>query len=292
MIAAPHTGASAKQMPRTLSLPRPFLKWAGGKGKLLSELVSRLPDRFASYHEPFVGSGALFFQLIRSGRFGGSVCLSDVNAALIDTYLAVQGNVDAVIEILRVHQSNNSKEYFYEIRKLEPENLTLAESAARVIYLNKTCYNGLYRENRKGQFNVPYGRHNNPTICDEANLPAVSEALKGVQIERRSFRTIEDYAVEGDLVYFDPPYDPVSPTASFTSYDRNGFAREDQIHLRDVFTALDRHGVFVMLSNSSTPFIRELYAGFHFDEVHAPRFVNSRADRRGPVPELIIRNYS
>jgi len=255
------------------------------------ELARRLPDRFGAYHEPFVGSGALFFYLVRQGKLTDSIHLSDVNAPLIDTYLAIQTDAEAVIEILRVHKEKNSKEYFYDVRKRDPEKFSLAERAARVIYLNKTCYNGLYRENRKGQFNVPFGRYKNPTICDEKNLRAVSKVLEGVRIERKSFRAVQDNVAKGDLVYVDPPYHPVSSTAYFTSYDRNGFGVDDQTQLRDVISALDKKGVYVMLSNSCTPFIRQLYAKYRCDKVHAPRSVNSKADRRGPVPELIVRNY-
>jgi len=161
--------------------PRPFLKWAGGKGQLLPELIARLPERFAAYHEPHVGSGALFFDLTTRGILS-DVRLSDVNPTLIDTYLAVRDCVEDVIAILRKHQRKHDRDYYYVVRAVDPSRLTLAGRAARMIYLNKTCYNGLYRENKLGQFNVPFGRYNNPTICDAANLRNVSRALQGVDI--------------------------------------------------------------------------------------------------------------
>ena len=215
--------------------------------------------------------------------------LSDINNSLIDTYLALRDCVDEVIAVLREHI--HDRDYYYQVRALRPETLSLPERAARVIYLNKTCYNGLYRENRKGEFNVPFGRYKNPTICDEPNLRAVSRALQGVDISNRPFTSILDYAQAGDFVYFDPPYHPLSPTANFTAYDRHGFGPDDQRHLRDVFAALGDRGVRAMLSNSDTPFIRDLYAGFRIDQVFVARAVNSKASGRGKVAEVIVWNF-
>jgi len=271
---------------------RPVLKWAGGKGRLLGELLGRLPDDFhsrdAAYHEPFIGGGALFFALAGQGRIG-QARLSDANPSLIDVYLALRDCVDEVIAVLREHI--HDRDYYYQVRALRPETLSLPERAARVIYLNKTCYNGLYRENRKGEFNVPFGRYKNPTICDEPNLRAASRALQGVDISNRPFTSILDYAQAGDFVYFDPPYHPLSPTANFTAYNRHGFGPDDQRHLRDVFAALGDRGVRAMLSNSDTPFIRDLYAGFRIDQVFVARAVNSKASGRGKVAEVIVRNF-
>jgi DNA adenine methylase len=269
--------------------PKPVLKWAGGKSRLLPHLLRLIPDNFAAYHEPFIGGGALFFRLVSQGR-AQQVFLSDVNPSLIDVYLALRDCIDEVVEILRGHVYE--RDYFYRIRALDPNDLTLAARAARIIYLNKTCYNGLFRENRSGQFNVPFGRYKNPTICDEPNLRAASRALQGVDIARRNFATVLDVARAGDFVYFDPPYHPLSSTANFTAYDRKGFGLDDQRQLRDVFAALGERGVRVLLSNSDTPFIRELYQGFAIEQVFAARAVNSKANGRGKVAEVIVRNFS
>ncbi|WP_374687993.1 DNA adenine methylase [Promineifilum sp.] len=270
------------------SIARPVLKWAGGKGRLLPELLARVPDEFNAYHEPFVGGGALFFALAGQGRIRRAY-LSDANAGLIDVYLALRNAVEEVIAALGQHAYE--REHYYRVRALRPEALTLPERAARVIYLNKTCYNGLYRENRAGQFNVPFGRYKNPTICDEPNLRAASAVLQGVDIARRRFSTVLDYAQPGNFVYFDPPYHPVSPTANFTTYDRDGFGPDDQRQLRDVFAALADKGVRAMLSNSDMPFVRDLYAGFHIEQLYAARAVNSKANGRGKVAELLICNF-
>ncbi len=270
--------------------PRPFLKWAGGKGQLLPELIARLPEDFAAYHEPHVGSGALFFELATHGALS-QVYLSDANPSLIDTYLAVRDHVEDVISTLRKHQKKHDRDYYYLVRAIDPSRLPLAGRAARVIYLNKTCYNGLYRENRRGQFNVPFGRYQNPTICDAANLRNVSRVLQGVDIARRGYASVLDYAQPGDFVYFDPPYHPVSATSSFTAYDSHGFGEDDQRRLRDVFAELARRGVCAMLSNSDTRLIRELYADFRIERVYASRSINSKGGQRGKIAELIIRCY-
>ena len=265
-----------------------MLKWVGGKRQLLPELLARLPQSFNAYHEPFVGGGALFYELTAQGRITGA-CLSDANPSLIDVYMGLRDCVDEVIALLRGHVYE--REHYYRIRALRPETLSLPERAARVIYLNKTCYNGLYRENRRGEFNVPLGRYKNPTICDEPNLRAASRALQGVDIARRHYSTVLNYAQPGDFVYFDPPYHPLSATANFTAYDRRGFGPDDQRQLRDVFARLAKRGVAAMLSNSDTPFIRELYDGFVIDQVFVARAVNSKASGRGKVAEVIVGNY-
>ncbi len=267
---------------------RPVLKWAGGKSQLLPELIKRAPCDFVAYHEPFVGGGALFFELARQGRLGRAY-ISDINQTLIDVYVALRDNVESVIALLQQHRYERS--YYYRIRALEPQSLPLAARAARVIYLNRTCFNGLYRENRAGRFNVPFGRYKNPTICDESNLRAASEALQNVDISCRPFTSVLDFARPGDFVYFDPPYHPLSPTSNFTSYDRNGFSEHDQMELRDILDQLTRRGVKVMLSNSDTRFIRELYQGYEVVTVSASRAINSKADSRGKITEVIVCNY-
>lgn len=278
---------------RTLNVPRPFLKWVGGKGQLLGpllQLVSRAGE-FGRYHEPFAGGAALFFELFRTESLGRKrAFLSDTNVRMIDAFLAVQQDVDRVINLLKVHRALHSKEHYYAVRSNVPDGLI--ERGARIIYLNRTCYNGLFRENSKGIFNVPFGRYEKPLICDEVNLRAASAALAHAKVEVRPFESVLGKVEEGDLVYFDPPYDPVSRTASFTAYEKGGFGREQQEALAVVASALTEKGVKVILSNSMTPFIRALYKGqFWIDEVLANRHVNSRADRRGAVSEALIRNF-
>lgn len=272
--------------------PRPFLKWAGGKRQLLPELLPRVDAArpFGRYHEPFVGGGALFFELCGTSRLGRrQAYLSDNNPRLIETYTAVRDGVEDVIAELERHAERHSEDHYYRTRAQVP--LTPPARAARTIYLNRTCFNGLYRENSRGEFNVPIGRYANPTICDAPNLRAAADALKRAKIECRHFETVLDCAKSGDLVYFDPPYVPVSKTSSFTAYDRGGFGEPEQRRLAEVFAELDRKGVKVLLSNSMTPLVRELYGSFRIDTIYAARAVNSRADRRGKIEEALVRNF-
>lgn len=242
------------------------------------------------YHEPFTGGGALFFELYRRNLLGSKQAyLSDNNESLVTAYLGVRDAVDEVIALLAVHKTAHGKEYYYQVRAQTPE--TLAERAARTIYLNKTCFNGLFRENSRGQFNVPIGSYTYPPILDEANLRAVSKALKHAVIEQRPFQSVLEHAKAGDFVYFDPPYHPVSATSSFTRYDKRDFGPEDQRELAEVFGKLAKRGVYTLLSNSWTPFILELYAGYPIEQVFANRAVNSRGDRRGKVPEALVRSF-
>ncbi len=271
-------------------VPRPFLKWAGGKTQLADALLERMPACFNTYHEPFVGSGAVFFRLYREGRIRRAI-LSDVNAELIDTYLAIRDHVNEVIELLAEFPHN--KDFYYEIRAKDPAIMSLPERAARMIYLNKTGYNGLYRVNRQGKFNVPFGRYKSPKYYDRENLIAVSHALQEIEILCESFETVVVRAKAGDWVYFDPPYVPLSQTAHFTSYNANGFGIREQELLRDVCVELSRNKVYVMLSNSNTPIVRSLYESSYFmiDEVLANRAINSNGARRGRITELVITNY-
>jgi DNA adenine methylase len=282
--------ADPQPRPRT-ALPRPFLKWAGGKGQLLPELLRRVGNAgpFGSYHEPFVGGGALFFELSRLGVLEGrGARLADVNPNLIETYRGVRDGVDTVIALLEQHRTGHEKDYYYAVRASEPPDAPAR--AARIIYLNRTCFNGLYRENSKGRFNVPMGRYRNPQICDEPVLRAASDALAGVDLAVAPFESVLERAAPGDLVYLDPPYHPVSDTASFTAYARDGFGQAEQERLAEVCRALDARGVRFILSNSDTDFTRALYRGFRTLSVSARRSVNSRADRRGGVGELIVDN--
>ena len=271
--------------------PRPFLKWAGGKRQLIPELIETIEAAgpFRRYHEPLLGGGALFFSLARGGRLRTPACLSDVNRNLIAAYVGLRDDVAGVIERLKYHRRRHGEAYFYQVRDQKPRKPS--RQAARIIYLNRTCFNGLYRENSKGRFNTPFGHYVDPMICDEENLRAVTATLKDVDIAARDFGCVLDLAERGDLVYFDPPYHPVSKTSSFTSYARDGFAADEQRRLAEVAATLAGRGVKVVLSNSMTEFTRELYRDFHCREVLAARNINSRADRRGKIPEALITSF-
>lgn len=277
-------------MPERREVPQPFLKWAGGKRQLLPALTRYLPAFFYDYHEPFLGGGALFFWLYRHRKLRRAF-LSDINEELIDTYRAIRDEPEQVLELLRRYP--HSKEFFYQLRALRPADLPPAERAARMIYLNKTCYNGLYRVNRRGQFNVPFGRYRNPRYYDRENILAVSEALQEAELRCASFDVVLSIAQPGDLVYFDPPYIPRNATSNFTSYSKDGFSHQDQVKLRDVCIELTRRQVNVLLSNSYTPLTLELYADpmFEIHEVYANRFINSKASQRGKIKEVAITNY-
>lgn len=274
-----------------LAPAKPFLKWCGGKTVLLPEILPRLPKKINTYFEPFLGGGAVFFALAAEGRFE-RVVLGDMNQELITTYGAIRNELYEVLRLLKAHAAKHSEEYFYKVRaQTEPSdkraNLS-AYVAARFIYLNRTCFNGLYRVNRQGRFNVPFGRYANPTICDEENLRAVSQVLRGVTLTSIDFQNTTFVAKKGDAVYFDPPYVPISETSNFTAYSAGGFGLGEQERLRDCFATLDRRGVHVLLSNSDTPLVRKLYKGFKIETVEAPRRVNSKGSARGNVKELLI----
>ncbi|NES03068.1 MAG: DNA adenine methylase [Okeania sp. SIO2F4] len=283
---------------RKNSVVRPFLKWAGGKRQLLPELKKYINKKYLNkhtYYEPFIGGGALLFdlQLTRA-------VISDKNKELINCYEVVRDLLDELIEVLRKHQEQNSADYFYEIRDLDRsqkkyKNLSKVEKAARIIYLNKTCYNGLFRVNSQGQFNVPFGRYKKPNILDEAVLRAVSKYLNEseVKILKGDFAKAVKDAQKGDVIYFDPPYDPVSDTASFTGYDVNGFNRDEQIRLKEVFDELTGKGCKVILSNSRTDFIMDLYQDYQdkIKTVRAARSINSKALKRGKVDEILVLNF-
>lgn len=264
--------------------PRPPVKWAGGKGQLLTQLIPLFPKRFCAYHEPFVGGGAVFFHLLPA-----QASLIDSNEELINFYLVVRDNLEELLRDLQRHV--NERSYYYRIRALDPAKMDPVRRASRFLFLNKTAYNGLWRVNRKGQHNVPFGNYKNPTIIDEPNLRLVSSSLKNAEIILGDFALVLDRAESGDFVYFDPPYHPLSETSCFTGYTAAAFGEEEQKRLAAVFRELDRRGCLVMLSNSDTSFIRELYAGYDIRVVQARRAINCRPDRRGPINEVVIRNY-
>lgn len=272
---------------------RPFMKWVGGKQQLLGQFEFFLPPTFRRYFEPFVGGGAVFFHLWNAGRVPTKTFLFDNNVELVNAYLVTRDKIDELIETLAVHKERHSKKYYYKIRLLDREGRALSdiERAARTIYLNRTCYNGLYRVNSKGEFNVPMGSYINPQVLNEDVLRTASACLKGVDVELRDFRSIVDFAEPEDFFYFDPPYDPLSKTSSFTSYTADSFDEEDQRELTRVVMELSEKGAFVMLSNSDTPLIRELYGDFRIETVRARRAVNSNANGRGSIQEVVVLNY-
>jgi DNA adenine methylase len=273
---------------RPIATAKPFIKWVGGKNQLLPDLVERVPANFGRYYEPFVGGGALFFHLQPQ-----RACLTDINPDLVNLYKVIRDNVNELVEDLRQHVYE--KTYFYQMRGIdrtaEYETWTDVQKASRFIYLNKTCYNGLYRVNSKGQFNAPFGRYTNPTILDADNLYACHLALQKAVIEKADFYSVRRRMRSNDFVYFDPPYAPLSATANFTGYTKGGFDEEMQYTLRDLCRSLDQRSVRFMLSNSSAPLILDLYAEFNIDFVHATRSVNSKAGKRGKIPEVIVTNF-
>lgn len=274
--------------------PKPFVKWVGGKRQLLRqfrELGLYPPESFNpvtnTYYEPFVGGGAVFFDLLPKNAE-----LSDLNKELVITYNVIKNNVDELVESLKKHIYD--KEYYLEVRAKKVEGLSDIEVASRFIFLNRTGFNGLYRVNKSGQFNVPFGRYNNPVICDEENLRRVSDALQEVVITHQDYKNVLKTAKSGDFVYLDPPYYPINATSSFTSYTAEGFLEKEQTELRDTFVKLHKKGCFVMLSNSDTPFINELYSGLDgiiVNKITAGRSINSKGSGRGKITEVLVTNY-
>jgi DNA adenine methylase len=265
--------------------PRPFLKWAGGKGQLIQQYEPYFPKYFDTYHEPFLGGGAIFFYLLPKYAI-----LTDINPELVNVYRCIRDYAEQVIQLLLDHQHRHCKEYYYYVRS-NPSSSDI-ERAARLIYLNRTCFNGLYRENSQGKFNVPIGRYKDPKICNLELLHSASIALKLAKITVHPFDAILEVAkTSRDFVYFDPPYYPISPTSSFTAYNRYSFSQIDQIRLRDTFAKLADRGVKVMLSNSDCPFIRNLYQEFNLHTITAARAINSNAQKRGKITEVLVTSY-
>jgi DNA adenine methylase len=262
----------------------PFLKWVGGKRSIIGELKKRLPTSFGEYYEGFVGGGALFFEIQQTNSH-----LSDANFDLILTYKAIQNDPEKLISLLERHQKNHCEEYYYKTRSLHNLEDPIAR-AARMIYLNKTCFNGLWRVNSKGEFNVPMGSYINPAICNEENIMACNRLLAGIDIRFEDYLKIEPKP--GDFVYFDPPYHPISQT-SFTAYSKPDFTEKNQTELSEFCSRLTPKGVYVMISNSNTKFIRELYKKSYFkiETVSAPRAVNCKGNGRSAVEEVLITNY-
>lgn len=277
-------------MPKN-KLVSPVLKWVGGKRQLLPSIKPMLPKRITSYCEPFVGGGAVLFALQPK-----KAIVNDINSDLILVYMVIRDNVEALIELLETYP--NEENFYYELRNIDRDQekydkLSEIERAARVIFLNKTCYNGLYRVNNAGEFNSPFGKYKNPNIVNAPVLRAVSAYFNSAEIifSTTDFELVLEQVRRGTFVYLDPPYDPVSDTSSFTGYSKGGFSREQQIQLRECCDRLNARGVKFMLSNSATDFIKEQYSNYHITIVQAKRAINSIASKRGDVDEVIITNY-
>lgn len=284
-------------------MAKPFVKWAGGKNQLLKEISKELPIKINNYYEPFVGGGAVLFYILEKYN-PKKVLISDINAELINTYSVIKKNVNELILQLEKYKTKHSEKFYYSLRGLETPTtkklgLVLSdfnyrlddiERAARFIYLNKTCFNGLYRVNKENKFNVPMGKYKNPEIFNKKNLLELSEKLQTVEMKIMSFEEIVTVATKKDFIYFDPPYDQLNEH-SFTSYTCVDFTREDQIKLKDVFDKLNMKGCLILESNSSTKFVKELYKDYNIKEVLAKRMINCDGQKRNDVKEILIKNY-
>jgi DNA adenine methylase len=276
---------------------QPFVKWVGGKRGLLDQLLPLFVKDFMDYHEPFLGGGAVFFELYSRGFLKDKkIYLSDINSELVNTYNVVKNNPLELIENLQRYKAQHSKEFYYKIRAKDREEsfktLTSIQRATRFIYLNKTCFNGLYRVNKKGQYNTPIGSYKNPNIVDKDTILSASKALQNATISNQTFDKVLDNVKSGDFIYLDPPYYPLTTTANFTSYDSNCFLEDEQIKLFEIFKELDKKGCFVAHSNSDTKFIKELYKEYDINIVYANRFINSKSSGRGKISEVLVRSQN
>lgn len=282
-----------KIIQKSQSTLQPFTKWTGGKRQLLPVIKSLMPDNYSHYFEPFVGGGALFFELAPE-----KAVINDFNSELINCYQQIKEEPQKLIDLLTKHRENNSKEYYLELRSVDRDDrineMTDIERAARIMYMLRVDFNGLYRVNSKNQFNVPYGRYKNPKIVDAKLILSISQYLNSsnIKILTGDFEKAVQDASAGDFVYFDPPYIPLSETSAFTSYTHEGFSYEDQVRLRDCFKNLDQKGAFVMLSNSSSPLVEELYKDFNIHKVEATRTNGAKSSSRGKISEIIVTNYA
>ncbi len=268
----------------------PFLKWVGGKRQIMPSILARVPKKYKTYYEPFVGGGAVLFELRPK-----LAVINDFNVELINVYNVIKNNVNELIKDLKKHK--NESEYFYMIRSKdrthEFDRLSEIERASRIIYLNKTCFNGLYRVNSSGEFNSPFGKYKNPNIVNEPTLKAVNSYFNSSQIQIYSgdYENILKNASRDSFVYLDPPYHPVSESSNFTGYIEGGWDIKDQIRLKEVCDRLTAKGVKFLLSNSGVLFLKDLYKDYHIDVIKANRSINSDGLKRGEVEELLIRNY-
>ncbi|MFW6285905.1 MAG: DNA adenine methylase [Nanoarchaeota archaeon] len=276
----------------TIKIPK-FVKWVGGKGQLLEQFKPLFPKNIERYIEPFLGSGAVFFYIIQKYK-PKKIIISDINEELINTYEIIKDDVERLIVELKQHKEYHmveGKKYYLTIRAVDVNKLPKLERAARFIYLNKTCFNGLYRVNSKGKFNVPMGSYKNPEIVNEEKLRLVSNLLQKVTIKVMSFEKVLNLAKKGDFVYFDPPYYPLKNKKSFTTYTKDVFLEKEQEKLAKLFKKLDKKECYVMLSNSDTKFIKDLYSEYNIDFVQATRMINCNGDKRGKINEIVVRNY-
>lgn len=267
-----------------------LVKWAGGKKQLLVQFEKFFPNKIERYFEPFVGGGTVAFFLLKNYPEIKKIYLSDINEELIMTYNSVKNNIDELISLLKEYKLKHNKEFYYQIRSEDVKKLNSIQIAARFIYLNRTCFNGLYRVNSKGGFNVPIGSYKNPTICNEEDLREISKLLQKDDIKVSRFEQAVKAAKKGDFVYFDPPYYPLKKE-SFTTYTKDNFLEKEQEELAEIFKKLDKKGCKVMLSNSDTEFIKKLYKGYNINFVKATRMINCDATKRGKINEVVITNY-
>ena len=275
--------------------PKPFVKWAGGKRQLLAELEKNFPKQFGTYFEPFLGGGAVLFDLLAK-KPNLKCSVSDLNSDLVLAYVTIRDKLGRLIESLENHSKNYHKDsidYYYEVRKQEPKSQI--EKVSRLLFLNKTCFNGLYRVNSKGKFNVPLGRYTNPNIVNRENLIIASKFLQSerIKISCRDFESILKDAKKGDFVYFDPPYQPVSDTANFTSYTHRDFTEDDLQRLADLANQLNSKGVHVLLSNSNTKIVKKIFSSkkWKVKEIAVNRAINSNSQKRTGHKEVLIKNY-
>ena len=284
-----------QQYGQILVPPKPFVKWAGGKRQLISVLNENLPDSFGTYFEPFLGGGALLFNMLTENNKQKCI-ISDLNSDLVLAYATIRDNVDDLISSLKQHEKyyqKNSKSYYYSVRESAPTKEI--EKTSRLLFLNRTCFNGLYRVNSKGKFNVPLGKYTNPNIVNEENLRSVSHILKSskVKIQCRDFEAVLRDVKKGDLVYFDPPYQPVTETANFTSYTNKNFTYDDLNRLFELCTKLDKKGCNVLLSNSNSKEVVDIFSKkpWKISKIKANRSINSNSTKRTGHFELLIKNY-
>ncbi|MFA5258972.1 MAG: DNA adenine methylase [Candidatus Pacearchaeota archaeon] len=268
-----------------------LIKWAGGKKQLLEQFEKFFPKKIETYFEPFVGGGTVAFFLLKNHPEIKKIYLSDINEELILTYNEVKNNIGELISLLKEYKLKHDKEFYYKMRELDTKKLTSVQIAARFIYLNKTCFNGLYRVNSKGGFNVPIGSYKNPGICNEEDLREISNLLKKDDIKVSQFDKAVKEAKKGDFIYFDPPYYPLKKE-SFTTYTKDNFLEKEQERLAEIFKELDKRGCKVMLSNSDSKFIKNLYKDYNIHFVKATRMINCDATKRGQISEVVITNYS
>lgn len=276
----------------------PFLKWAGGKSRLLADFDRYFPEKFGTYFEPFLGGGAVFFHLVCRRRIEKAV-ISDANKDLMNCYVTIRDSLEELLRDLKPLQHHaRDKDFYYNTARRRFNEIRLStgldgnvEKAAFMMYLNRTCYNGLYRVNKRGEFNVPWGRYKNPRIFDEQNLRAVNAVLKreGIEIMCKDYQEAVEDCRAGDFIYFDPPYQPVSSTAYFTAYTRQNFTIQDQQKLAEVFHELDSRGCLLMLSNS--PRVGDLYGDYRVVTLKAARAISCVGSGRGRVEELLIMNW-